>query len=314
MGGPPRLRSRWLARRRHAQAPSMSPRRRLCVIGLAPSRPRSRCIRTCFVACIAIFAASDRLVAAPAARAGRRRFVVRLNRLEGQFRQMSGQIEQLQFENRQLKDQLRKFQEDVEFRFQEAAAARRPAPASPPARDLRSRARLRAQPPRATAPRRCLRPRRRSATRPARRCRSAPRRPSAPLPPTSRRGRAGPMAAARRRHRAGTDRSDPDRARTAPPRRGAPLDLSRRRTRRRRAPRSSRAAPERRRDGHAAMRAPTTTLPMRISCSGNTSRPRWAFASSCSRIRATGSCPTRPTGSARAISSAAARARRPSSS
>ena len=45
--------------------------------------------------------------------------VVRLNRLEGQVRQMSGQIEQLQFENRQTKDQLRKFQEDVEYRFQE---------------------------------------------------------------------------------------------------------------------------------------------------------------------------------------------------
>ncbi len=47
-------------------------------------------------------------------------FVVRLNRLENQMRQMSGQIEQLQFENRQLREQARKFQEDVEFRFQES--------------------------------------------------------------------------------------------------------------------------------------------------------------------------------------------------
>ena len=46
--------------------------------------------------------------------------IVRLNRLESQFRQISGQMEQLQYENRQLKDQLRKFQEDVEFRFQES--------------------------------------------------------------------------------------------------------------------------------------------------------------------------------------------------
>jgi len=45
---------------------------------------------------------------------------------------MSGQIEQLQYENRQLKEQLRKFQEDVEFRFQERSGARAQAPASAP--------------------------------------------------------------------------------------------------------------------------------------------------------------------------------------
>jgi tol-pal system protein YbgF len=52
--------------------------------------------------------------------------IVRLNRLENQMRQMSGQIEQLQFENRTLKEQLRKFQEDVEFRFQESRGGARP--------------------------------------------------------------------------------------------------------------------------------------------------------------------------------------------
>ncbi|WP_019903340.1 tol-pal system protein YbgF [Methylobacterium sp. 77] len=46
-------------------------------------------------------------------------FVVRLNRVENQSRQMAGQIETLQYENRQLKEQLRKFQEDVEYRLQE---------------------------------------------------------------------------------------------------------------------------------------------------------------------------------------------------
>lgn len=56
--------------------------------------------------------------------------IVRLNRLEGQFRQLSGQVEQLQFENRQLKEQLRKFQEDVEFRFQEGRGGAKPAPAT----------------------------------------------------------------------------------------------------------------------------------------------------------------------------------------
>ncbi|MDB5511621.1 MAG: tol-pal system protein YbgF, partial [Enterovirga sp.] len=60
--------------------------------------------------------------------------VVRLNRLEGQMRQMSGQIEQLQFDNRQLKDQVRKFQEDVDFRFQERSGGRAAAPAAQPAR------------------------------------------------------------------------------------------------------------------------------------------------------------------------------------
>lgn len=63
-------------------------------------------------------------------------FVVRMSRLENQVRQMSGQVEQLQFENRQLRDQLRKFQEDVEFRFQERSGGARtaaPSPAAPPA-------------------------------------------------------------------------------------------------------------------------------------------------------------------------------------
>ena len=62
--------------------------------------------------------------------------VVRLNRLENQSRQMAGQIETLQYENRQLKEQLRKFQEDVEYRFQEgkgrpAAPAAGGTPAKP---------------------------------------------------------------------------------------------------------------------------------------------------------------------------------------
>lgn len=59
--------------------------------------------------------------------------LVRLNRLEGQVRQMSGQIEQLQFESRQQRDQLRKFQEDVEYRFQESSGGgRSAAPATTP--------------------------------------------------------------------------------------------------------------------------------------------------------------------------------------
>lgn len=66
----------------------------------------------------------------PAAAQDASEFVVRLNRLENQSRMMAGQIETLQYENRQLKEQLRKFQEDVEYRLQEGKGAK-PAPASP---------------------------------------------------------------------------------------------------------------------------------------------------------------------------------------
>lgn len=61
--------------------------------------------------------------------------VVRLSQLEAQMRQMSGKIEELQFQNQQLREQLKRFQEDTEFRFQDsgkgagsAAAASHPSP------------------------------------------------------------------------------------------------------------------------------------------------------------------------------------------
>ncbi len=53
----------------------------------------------------------------PAAAQDAAEAVVRLNRMENQMRQMSGQIEQLQFENRRLTEQLKRFQEDTEFRL-----------------------------------------------------------------------------------------------------------------------------------------------------------------------------------------------------
>ncbi|MDJ1158238.1 tol-pal system protein YbgF [Chelatococcus sp. SYSU_G07232] len=56
---------------------------------------------------------------------------VRLNRLEGQMREMSGRMEQLQYENRRLQEQLKRFQEDVEFRFQERAGSSGAPPAQP---------------------------------------------------------------------------------------------------------------------------------------------------------------------------------------
>jgi len=57
--------------------------------------------------------------------------LVRTTRLENQLRQMSGQIEQLQFENKRLTDQLRKFQEDVDFRLSEKGGGGRPSTAAP---------------------------------------------------------------------------------------------------------------------------------------------------------------------------------------
>jgi tol-pal system protein YbgF len=73
----------------------------------------------------------------PAAAQDAADLLVRTTRLENQLRQLSGQIEQLQFENRRLTEQLRKFQEDVDFRLQEKGGARgggaaQPAPMAPP--------------------------------------------------------------------------------------------------------------------------------------------------------------------------------------
>ncbi len=48
--------------------------------------------------------------------------LVRIGRLESQMRQISGQIEQMQFETGRLAEQLKKFQEDVDFRFREGGA------------------------------------------------------------------------------------------------------------------------------------------------------------------------------------------------
>jgi len=64
--------------------------------------------------------------------------MLRLDRLETQIRQLTGVIEQLQFRNQQLEGQLRRLQEDTDYRFQESNAkgAARPAlqsrPQNPP--------------------------------------------------------------------------------------------------------------------------------------------------------------------------------------
>ncbi|MDQ6869742.1 MAG: tol-pal system protein YbgF, partial [Pseudomonadota bacterium] len=57
--------------------------------------------------------------------------LVRIGRLESQMRQISGQIEQMQFETRRLAEQLKKFEEDVDFRFHEGGSQGAPV-AKPP--------------------------------------------------------------------------------------------------------------------------------------------------------------------------------------
>ncbi len=59
--------------------------------------------------------------------------LIRIERLEDRIRSMTGQIEQLQFQNKKLEDELRKMQQDVDFRFQDLGrgaqpGALRPAP------------------------------------------------------------------------------------------------------------------------------------------------------------------------------------------
>jgi tol-pal system protein YbgF len=86
--------------------------------------------------------------------------IVRMDRLENQIRQLTGMIEQLQFRNQQLEQQVKRFQEDTDYRFQEQggrggarsspattqarppaqppAVATHPAPAPPPPTGRRS--------------------------------------------------------------------------------------------------------------------------------------------------------------------------------
>jgi tol-pal system protein YbgF len=63
--------------------------------------------------------------------------VVRIERLEDELRRANGAIEELQNQQQKLQEQLKRFQEDVEFRFKDAGGGRPPpvasaAPASPP--------------------------------------------------------------------------------------------------------------------------------------------------------------------------------------
>jgi tol-pal system protein YbgF len=81
-----------------------------------------------------IFGAPDRPQPAPppgqerVAQLSQSDLVMRLERLESQIRQLTGLVEQLQYRNQQLEGQLRRMQEDTEYRFQQLGA-KGPAPA-----------------------------------------------------------------------------------------------------------------------------------------------------------------------------------------
>ena len=70
---------------------------------------------------------------------------MRLDRLEGQIRQLTGAIEQLQYRNQQLEGQLRRMQQDTEYRVQDGARAAPPARPAAPSQPMQP-------PPQATPP------------------------------------------------------------------------------------------------------------------------------------------------------------------
>src|SRR5512144_255720 len=59
---------------------------------------------------------------------------VRLDRMESALRQLTGTLEQLQYRNQQLEIQLKRMQDDTEYRFQQLGA--RAAPAAAPQRAM----------------------------------------------------------------------------------------------------------------------------------------------------------------------------------
>ena len=73
------------------------------------------------------------VVAAPdaaVAQVGASELLIRIERLENQLRQLTGQIEQMQYRNQQLEAALKRMQDDYDYRFQELGirGGSRPAP------------------------------------------------------------------------------------------------------------------------------------------------------------------------------------------
>jgi tol-pal system protein YbgF len=149
--------------------------------------------------------------------------LVRIGRLESQMRQISGQIEQMQFETRRLTEQLKKFQEDVDFRFHEGGAQGGPVAKPPQKRSDAPDTQINAddrRPPQSAAPAASHATGRGDAFDPS----QNPGAPGAPRPLGSLASAASMNAAGGRPNEsgpAGLNRSEP----------GAPLDLSNGRSR-----------------------------------------------------------------------------------
>ena len=100
--------------------------------------PMSRILRSALLTALAC------AIAAPAAaQMSASDIVVRLDQIENQMRMLTGQVEQLQFRNQQLEQQLRRSQEDNDFRLQQQGG--NPAGAAP--RGGASSAQPQSQPP-----------------------------------------------------------------------------------------------------------------------------------------------------------------------
>ena len=176
---------------------------------------------------------------------------VRIDRLEDELRQANGRIEELENQQHRLEDQLKRFQQDVEFRLGGAGAGANPVAATPPAAA-------------AAVP-----PRRRRSPRPRSRPRAGAM-PSIrqPIPTQS-----APRARSARRRRA---RRSP--IRLCPPARRSTFPTVPIRRPRRRADRSS-PTPGRRSSPASASASPTaratsTTRRSRPIAAANTRRPR----------------------------------------
>ena len=95
-----------------------------------------------FTKSLACGVAATVLLLAPVRAQDAAEMLLRLDRLEQLVRQLTGQLEQVQNQNRRLEEQVRRFQNDTDFRFKELEGARggarpqpqpgAPAPANPP--------------------------------------------------------------------------------------------------------------------------------------------------------------------------------------
>lgn len=75
-----------------------------------------------------LFSRGDQQQAQSGEAAAESDLVVRIGRLENQLRQMTGTLEQLQFRNQQLEQQLKRMQDDYEYRFQQLSGGKPTAP------------------------------------------------------------------------------------------------------------------------------------------------------------------------------------------